>query len=70
MEIMELPLGFPSSWIASHVANDFYDKFKPKDFDGYQVLMLSTSPINVIQTVAKPVKTFVGPKGLEAERHR
>ena len=38
MEIMELPLGFPSSWIATHVANDFYGKFKPKEWDTYHVL--------------------------------
>lgn len=65
MEIMELPLGFPSPWIAGHVANDFYNKFQPKDFDNYHVLMLSTSPINVIQTVKKPVKTLEDVKGLK-----
>ena len=65
MEIMELPIGFPSSWIATHVANDFYNKFKPKDFDNYQVIMLSTSPINVIQTFTKPVKTLEDIKGLK-----
>ena len=65
MEIMELPLGFPSAWIAGHVTNDFYNKFKPKDFDNYQVIMLSTSPINVIQTLNKPVKTLEDVKGLK-----
>jgi TRAP-type C4-dicarboxylate transport system substrate-binding protein len=65
MEIMELPLGYPSAWIAGHVANDFYNKFKPKDFDGYHVLMLSTSTPNVIQTLNKPVKTLEDLKGLK-----
>ena len=65
MEIMELPHGFPSAWIAGHVANDFYDKYKPKDFEAYQVLMLSTSPINVVQTLNKPVKTLEDIKGLK-----
>ncbi len=65
MEIMELPLGFPSAWIASHVANDFYEKFKPKDFDAYHVLMFSTSPINVVQTLHKPVKKLEDVKGLK-----
>ncbi|MCX5812466.1 MAG: TRAP transporter substrate-binding protein, partial [Proteobacteria bacterium] len=65
MEMMELPLGFPSAWIAGHVANDFYNKYKPKEFDKYQVLMLSTSPINVIQTVKKPVNTPEDVKGLK-----
>jgi TRAP-type transport system periplasmic protein len=65
MEIMELPLGYPSAWIAGHVANDFYNKFKPKDFDGYHVLMLSTSTPNVVQTLNKPVKTLEDLKGLK-----
>jgi len=65
MEIMDLPFGFPSAWIAGHVANDFYSKFKPKEFDKYKVLMFSTSPINVIQTTSKPVKTLEDIKGLK-----
>ena len=65
MEIMELPIGFPSSWIATHVANDFHNKFKPKDFDAYHLLMLSTSPVNVIQTLNKPAKTLEDVKGLK-----
>jgi len=65
MEIMELPIGFPSGWIAGHVANDFYEKFKPKEFDGYHVLMLSTSTPNVIQTLNKPVKSLEDLKGMK-----
>ncbi len=65
MEIMELPLGFPSSWIASHVANDFYQKFKPKEWDTFQPLMFSTSPPNALQTLTKPVKTLEDLKGLK-----
>ncbi len=65
MEIMELPLGFPSSWIASHVAMDFYAKFKPKEWDAYHALMFSTSPPNVVQTVKKPVRTIEDIKGLK-----
>ena len=65
MEIMELPLGFPSSWIASHVGMDFYEKYKPKEWDQYHPLMFSTSPPNVIQTLKKPVKTLDELKGLK-----
>ena len=65
MEIMELPLGFPSSWIATHVANDFYAKFKPKEWDVYHPLFFTTSPVNVIQTVKKPVKTLEDMKGMK-----
>ena len=65
MEIMELPHGFPSPWIAGHVANDFYNKYQPKDFDGYKALMFSSAPILVVQTVKKPVKTLDDMKGLK-----
>jgi TRAP-type C4-dicarboxylate transport system substrate-binding protein len=65
MEIMELPHGFPSPWIAGHVANDFYNKYQPKDFDGYKALMFSAAPILVVQTVNKPVRTLDDLKGLK-----
>jgi TRAP-type transport system periplasmic protein len=65
MEIMELPLGFPSSWIATHVANDFYAKFKPKEWDIYHPLFFTTSPVNVIQTVKKPVRSLEDMKGMK-----
>lgn len=65
MEVMELPLGFPSSWIASHVAMDFYDKFKPKEWDTYHPLMFTTSPPNVVQTLKKPVRTLEEMRGMK-----
>ncbi len=65
MEIMELPLGFPSSWIATHVANDFYETFKPKEWDTYHPILFTTSPVNVIQTVSKPVNKLEDMKGMK-----
>ena len=65
MEIMELPLGFPSSWIATHVGMDFYEKVKPKEWDQYHPLMFSTSPPNVVQTLKKQVKTLEDLKGMK-----
>jgi len=64
MEMMDLPLGFPSGWVASHVANDFYDKFKPKELDPYHVFMFTTCPPNVIMTM-KPVKRLEDLKGMK-----
>jgi TRAP-type transport system periplasmic protein len=65
MEIMELPLGFPSSWVATHVVNDFYNKFKPKEWEAYHPIMFSTSPPCVVQTLDKPVKNLKDIKGLK-----
>ena len=35
MEIVGIPLGFPSPWVGTHCINDFYSKFKPKEWDDY-----------------------------------
>ncbi|HVN96459.1 MAG TPA: TRAP transporter substrate-binding protein [Syntrophorhabdaceae bacterium] len=58
MEIMELPIGSPSAYVSTHVANDFYNKFKPKEWNEYQPLMFSVSPPAVVQTLNKPVRTL------------
>ena len=65
MEMMELPIGSPSAFISTHVANDFYEKFKPKEFNDFFPLMFSTSPPAVLQTLTKPVRTLEELKGLK-----
>lgn len=30
MEVFDLPLGFPSGWVDTQVASDFYNKHRPK----------------------------------------
>lgn len=65
MELMELPIGSPSAYVSTHVANDFYDRFKPREWNDYYPLMFSTSPPAVLQTIAKPVRTLEELKGLK-----
>lgn len=65
MELTELPLGSPSSYVLTHVVNDFYNKFKPKEWDAYHPLMFSVSPPSSIQTLKKEVKTLEDLKGLK-----
>jgi TRAP-type C4-dicarboxylate transport system substrate-binding protein len=65
IELLDLPLGFPSAYVATHVANDFYNKFKPKDFDNVKVLFLHGCPPYVIYTAKKPVRTLEDMKGLK-----
>jgi TRAP-type C4-dicarboxylate transport system substrate-binding protein len=65
MEVFELPLGYPSPWIATHAVNDFYDKFKPKEFDAYHALIFSTSPESVVQTLNKKTVALEDLKGLK-----
>jgi len=40
-ESLDLPVGYPSGWVGSHVATDFMKKFKPKEWDNMHVLLVN-----------------------------
>ena len=63
-ELAGLPLGYPSAWVSSHALNDFYNEFKPKEFDEVRVLWMNTSTPSGISTAKKPVRTLEDLKGL------
>jgi len=65
MEVFDLPLGFPSGWVDTRVATDFFNKYKPKEFDDVHVLYLSPSGPIILQTISKPVKTLEDVKGIK-----
>jgi len=62
-EVCDLPLGYPSGWIACHVMNDFYKKFKPKEWNEVHMLWMHSSTPNVIIS-KKPVRSLEDMKGL------
>lgn len=62
-ETSGLPLGYPSAWVGGQVLNDFYNKFKPKEFDKVRVLWLNTSTPSAIAS-KKPVRRLEDLKGL------
>jgi TRAP-type C4-dicarboxylate transport system substrate-binding protein len=63
-EIGEIPLGYPNSWVASHAFNDWFNKFKPKEWDeSVMVYMFNTTPY-VIGTVNKPMQKVDDLKGM------
>lgn len=64
IEASGLPIGFPTGWVASQVMNDFYQEFKPKEFDAVKVLWMNASPPSGIATSKKPVRTLEDLKGL------
>lgn len=64
MDLFVLPLGFPSAWVVSKTANDFYNKFRPKEFDDVRVFYMHLPGPFVIQTMKKPVKTLEDLKGM------
>jgi TRAP-type C4-dicarboxylate transport system substrate-binding protein len=63
-EASGLPLGYPSAWVAGQVMNDFYNQFKPKEFDDVKVLWLNASPNSAIATSKKPIRKLEDLKGL------
>ncbi len=64
-EIFGLPIACPSPWIGLHVANDFFAKFKIKEWDDYHPLMFTTSATTIIHTTKKPVNKLEDLKGLK-----
>ena len=65
MEVFENPLGFPNGWVATQVTTDFYEKFKPKDWNEVHPLYINTSGPLLILTVSKAIKTLEDMKGVK-----
>jgi TRAP-type C4-dicarboxylate transport system substrate-binding protein len=58
-----LPIGTPTAWAGGHMAYDFYQNFKPKEFNSVRVLCLHTCAPNLLIT-KKPVRSLEDLKGL------
>jgi TRAP-type C4-dicarboxylate transport system substrate-binding protein len=58
-------MGYPSGYIATQVANDFYDKFRQKEWDAVHVLFFYSTGPQIISTTKKPVKKLEDLKGLK-----
>ena len=63
MEACGLPLGFPTGWVANQVVSDFFNKFKPKEFDKFKILWWHASSPSVLITT-KPVRKIEDLKGM------
>ncbi len=64
-EVFDLPLGFPSGWVATQVATDFYNKYKPSEWKDVNLFYVSPTGPAVLETVSKPVKTLEDLKGIK-----
>ncbi len=62
-EACDLPLGYPTGWISNQIVNDFYYKFKPKEWDKVKVLWLHANSPSVLIT-KKPVRKMEDLKGM------
>lgn len=63
-ELVDLPHGYPSGWIATRVANDYYQEFKPAEFDDVHVLYFHAHGPGTILTTKKPVRKLEDMQGL------
>lgn len=63
-EAAGLPLGYTSVWVSAHVLNDFYNEFRPKEFEGVKVLFMNTSSPSAVLTTKKKVTKLEDLKGL------
>ena len=61
----QLPLGYPSGWVANQVANDFHNQFTKdaKEWNDIEVLWMHSSPPNILITT-KPVRKMEDLKGM------
>ena len=62
-EVLQLPLGYKNGYQASKLANAYYKKFKPKEFDDVKVMFLHGAAPGFIFT-KNPVKSMAEIKGL------
>ncbi len=63
MDALYQPVGIPSAWVATHVINDFYGKFRPAEVDDTHPLFWHGSAPLVMYT-KKPVRELADLHGM------
>jgi TRAP-type C4-dicarboxylate transport system substrate-binding protein len=64
-EVIDLPHGYPNNTAATKLANAFYAKFKPKEFDDVKVLWFHAQSPGLVHTKTKPIKKLEDLKGMK-----
>jgi TRAP-type C4-dicarboxylate transport system substrate-binding protein len=64
MEALDLPIGYTSGYAATMVANDFFNKFMPKELDEMKVLYLHAHGPGLLHS-KKAVKSLADIKGMK-----
>lgn len=63
-ELIDLPHGYPNGWVATQVANDFYNEFTPAELDDVHPLYFHATGPYVIFTTKTPVRTMSDLNGM------
>src|SRR5512143_2402505 len=64
-ELLDCPVGYASGYVATQVKEDFYNKFKPKEWNEVHVLHFFAPGPQIIATKTKPVRKLEDLKGLK-----
>lgn len=64
-EVLDYPLGFTSGYQATKLMNEYYKKFKPKEFDDVKVMYFHGHGPGILHTRTKPVNKLEDMKGLK-----
>jgi TRAP-type C4-dicarboxylate transport system substrate-binding protein len=62
--VVELPLGHKSGWAITKVINEYFNKFKPKEFDDTKIMFLFAHDPGLLHT-KKPVNKLEDLKGMK-----
>lgn len=69
MDVINLPLGYPSGTVACAIINEVYEKFKPQELDETKILYLHAHGPGFIHTKGKAVYKMEDLKGLKIRSH-
>jgi TRAP-type transport system periplasmic protein len=61
-EVCELPIGYPTGWVANIIVNDFEEKYKPKEWNSVKPLWYHANTPSVLASI-KPLRTLEDFKG-------
>jgi TRAP-type transport system periplasmic protein len=64
-EVLDYPLGYPNGLVATRLMNEYYKKFKPKEFDEVKVMFFHGPGPGMIHTKTRPVNKLEDIKGLK-----
>jgi TRAP-type transport system periplasmic protein len=64
-EVLDYPLGYTSGHQATKLMNEYYKKFKPKEFDDVKVMYFHGHGPGILHTRTKPVNKLEDIKGMK-----
>jgi len=64
-EVLDYPLGYTSGHQATKLMNEYYKKFKPKEFDDVKIMYFHGQGPGILHTRTKPVNKLEDLKGMK-----